>query len=95
MVHRPFDHAFGGENLRLPDRGGGLDVDDERVVDIDQIIGRIGEEGLPAMRRGPARGRVGWRDELGRHVGHGAKAGAPPGLVAMGCSSAGLAKSVR
>ena len=27
------------------------------VVDIDQIVGRIGEEGLPAMRASPARGR--------------------------------------
>ena len=47
--------------LRLPDRGGGLDIDDDRVVDIDQIVGRIGEEGLPAMRACPARGRVRWR----------------------------------
>jgi hypothetical protein len=43
--------------LRLSDRGGGLDIDDDRVVDIDQMVGRIGEEDLPAMRACPARGR--------------------------------------
>ena len=58
-LHRAFDHAFGGENLRLPDRGGRLDIDDDRIVGIDQIICRVGEEGLPAMSAGPARRRIG------------------------------------
>src|SRR4030081_1771639 len=39
----------------------------DRVISIDQVIGRIGEEGWSAMRRGPPCCRIGWRDELGRH----------------------------
>ena len=46
--HRAFDHALRGQDLGLPDRGGCLDIDDDRVVDVDQVVGRVGEEGLPA-----------------------------------------------
>jgi hypothetical protein len=35
------------------------------VIDIDQVVGGIGEERLPTMGAGPSRGRVGRRDELG------------------------------
>ena len=44
--------ALGGEHLSPPDRGGRFDIDDDRVVSVDQIIGRLGEEDLPAMRTG-------------------------------------------
>jgi integrase len=36
--------------------GSGLNIDDDGVLDIDQVIGRVAEEGLPAMGSGPARG---------------------------------------
>ena len=38
------------------------------MVDVDQVVGRIGEEGRPAVRRGSPRRRIGRRDELGRHL---------------------------
>jgi hypothetical protein len=63
--HRTFDHAPCGKDLGLPDRRGRFNIDDDRVLDIDQIVGGIGEEGLPAMGSSPARRRIGRRDELG------------------------------
>jgi len=39
-LHRTFDHAFGGEDLGLSDRRGCFDIDDDRVLGVDQIIGR-------------------------------------------------------
>lgn len=35
------------------------------MLQVDQIVGQIGEEGLPAMGGRPARGRISRRDELG------------------------------
>jgi hypothetical protein len=49
-IYRALDHAFGGKNLCLPDRRGALDVYNDRVLDIDHIVGGIGEEGLPTIR---------------------------------------------
>jgi hypothetical protein len=40
-----------------------LDIDDDRVVCVDQVVGGIGEEGVALVGTGP-RGRVGRRDEL-------------------------------
>jgi hypothetical protein len=45
-----FYHAFCGQNLGLPDRGGRFDINDDPVVDIDQEVGGIGEECLSATR---------------------------------------------
>ena len=75
-LHRPFHHSFGSQHFGLSDRRGGLDIDDDRVLDIDQVIGRIAEEGLPAVRSGPARRWIGRRDELGPDLG-----GSPEGRV--------------
>jgi hypothetical protein len=36
--HRTFDHAFGGEDLGLPDRRGCFNINDDRVLDVDQVI---------------------------------------------------------
>src|SRR2546430_1850992 len=55
---RALDHALGCRHLGLPDRCRRFDIDDNRVVDIDQVIDRIGKERWPAMRRGPPRRRV-------------------------------------
>jgi hypothetical protein len=38
--------AFCGQDLSLPDRGCRFDINNNAVVDIDQIVGRIGEECL-------------------------------------------------
>ena len=38
-------------DLGLADRGGRLDIDDDRVVEVDQVVGRVGEEGRPAVAR--------------------------------------------
>ena len=35
-----------------------FDIDNDRVVDIDQIVGGIGKEGLSAMGSGPSRCRI-------------------------------------
>src|SRR3546814_12812577 len=35
------------------------------MLQVDQIVGAVGEEGEPAIGAGPARGRIGRRDELG------------------------------
>ena len=45
------------------------------MVEIDQIVGGVGEECLTAMRTGPARRRVSWRDELRRHLSRGSEGG--------------------
>ena len=44
-----------------------LDIDNDRVVGIDQVVGRIGKERWPAVRRRPPRRWIGRCDELGRH----------------------------
>ena len=45
-VHRAVDHGARGADLRLADGARRLDVDDDRIVGVDQIVGRIGEEGV-------------------------------------------------
>jgi hypothetical protein len=44
-------------------------IDNDRVVDIDQIVGGVSKEGLSAMGSGPTGRRIGRRDELGRDFG--------------------------
>src|ERR1700759_4538458 len=68
-LHRAFDHALRSQNLGLPDRSGRFDIDDDRVVDIDQIVGRVSEEGLSPMGSGPTGRRIGRGDELWRALG--------------------------
>jgi hypothetical protein len=34
------------------------------VIEIDQVVGRVGEEGLPTVGAGPARRRISRRDEF-------------------------------
>jgi hypothetical protein len=52
----------------LTDRRRRLDIDDDRVADVDQIVVRIGEERRSAVRRGPPRCRIGRRNELRRDL---------------------------
>ena len=58
------NHGLGGGHLGLTHRRRGLHVDNNRVLHIDQIIGAIGIHRRPAPGSGPARRRIGWRDEL-------------------------------
>ena len=72
-VDRPLDHALGRGHLGLADGGGRLDVHDDPMVDVDEVVGGIGEERLAPMCARPARRRVGGRDELRRDRGRGAE----------------------
>ena len=45
--------------LRLADPGGRFQINDDRVVDIDQIVGGVSEESLPAKSSGPALASLG------------------------------------
>ncbi len=65
---RPLDHGAGGGHLRWTDGGGRLDVDDDGVVEVDQVVGGIGEEGRSLVGAGPPRRGIRWRDELGRDL---------------------------
>jgi hypothetical protein len=55
------DHALGGENFRLPDCRGRLDIDNDRIFHIDQIVRGIGEECLSTRSNSVA------SDQRGRH----------------------------
>ena len=41
------NHALGGRDLGLPDDGRRLDVHDDRVVEVDEVVGSISEVGKP------------------------------------------------
>src|ERR1044071_5481912 len=45
-LDRPLNHSFCSHNLSLPEGCCRLDIDNDRVLDIDQIVGGIGEECL-------------------------------------------------
>ena len=62
--HHPLDHGARGTNLSLAKGTRRFDIDDNRVVDIDQIVGGLGKERRPAMSSGPLSSRIRWRDEL-------------------------------
>src|ERR1700733_3800802 len=68
-LHRSFDHTLCRQDLGLADRGGRFDIDNNRVVDIDQIVGGVSKKGLSAMGSGPACRRIGRRDEFGCDLG--------------------------
>jgi hypothetical protein len=53
-LHRAFDHPLCGQDLGLTDRGRRFDIDDDRVVAVDQVVGRVGEEGRSPPRAGSA-----------------------------------------
>ena len=61
---RPLDHPLLRRHLGLADRGGRFHIDDDGVLQVDQVVGAIGEEGEPAVCSRPTRGRVGMRDKL-------------------------------
>ena len=61
---RALDHPALGGHLGLAHRGCRLDIDDHRMVEVDQIVGGVGVEGRLARRRGPARSGIGEVDPL-------------------------------
>ena len=56
------------QDFGLADRRCRLDINNDRVLGIDEVVGRIGEEGRSAVRGCPPCCRIGWCDELGRHL---------------------------
>jgi len=68
VLHRALDHTLGRQHLGLTDRRRRFDIDDDRVVDIDQIVGRVGKEGRSTAPRSPPRCRISGRDELGCYL---------------------------
>jgi hypothetical protein len=52
------DHRLGGCDLGLAYGTGGLHLDNDGMIEIDQVVGRVGEEREAAVCRGPPRGRI-------------------------------------
>ena len=48
-IHRPLNHPLGCGDLGLADGCGRFDVDDDGVVGIDEIVGRVGKQGRSAV----------------------------------------------
>ena len=71
------DHGACRADLGLADRTARLDIDDDGMVHVDQVVGGVGEEGVPLQRAGPLRRRIGPRDELRLHLAR----RAPGGIV--------------
>ena len=69
------DHRLGRRDFRLAHGGGGLDVDDDRALEVDQIVVAIGVAGRTASGRSPARGGIDRRDEFRCDVGRGTERG--------------------
>jgi len=69
---KPFERAFNqalvSQYLRLPHSRGCLNIDDDRILDVDQIVRRVGERGLAAMGPRPTSRWVGGRHELRRNT---------------------------
>lgn len=88
---RALDHALGGQHFRLADRRGRLDIDDDRVLNVDQVVRRIRKVSLSAVRSRPARRRIGGRHELRRDLRRSTERGIiKNGKVFIDCSTRGL-----
>src|SRR5664280_3329486 len=62
----PFDHGLCRANLGLTNGAGGLDINDDAELHVDEIIVGVSEECRPLVSPGPLRRWIGRRDEL-RH----------------------------
>ena len=58
------DHGACRADLGLADRAARLDVDDDGVIQVDQVVRGVGEEGMALVSAGPLGGGVRARDEL-------------------------------
>jgi hypothetical protein len=45
-----------------------LDIDDDRRLQVDQVVVRVGKEGMSFVRAGSLYGRIRLRDELRYHL---------------------------
>jgi hypothetical protein len=68
VFQRALDHALCRPHFGLADRRRCLDIDNDRMVGIDKVVGRIGEEGWPAVRGCPPCCQIGRRDEFERNL---------------------------
>ena len=71
----PIEHSARGADFGLADGAARFDIEDDRVVGIDQVVGGIGEEGMALVGAGPLSGWVRSRDELRRDRARCAKGG--------------------
>lgn len=62
---RPVDHRSLRCHLGRTDSRGGFNIDNHGVCQIDEIVGAVSEEGLPAMGACPARRGIGRRQIFG------------------------------
>ena len=58
------EHGLGCSHLGLPTRRSGFDINDDRQLVIDQIIGAVSKGELRAPFAGPGGGRIGERGYL-------------------------------
>jgi hypothetical protein len=63
----------------LPDSSRRLNIDDDRRLQVDQVVVGVGKEGMPFMSAGPLRGRIRPGDELRYRL-----AGCAPGGLIQG-----------
>ena len=75
VFERTLDHTPCRCGFGLPDGRCCLDINDDRILRVDQVVGRIGEERRSAVCSGSPRRRVGRCDELRRHLGCAAERG--------------------
>ena len=73
------EHRAGCADLGLPDGAGGFDIDDDRSLQIDQVVVGVGEEGMAFVSAGPLCGRIRPGDELRYRL-----AGCAPGSLIQG-----------
>src|SRR6201996_2434196 len=73
------DHGLRRADLGLANRAGGLDVNDDTELHVDEIVVGISEECRSLVSAGPLRRGIGWRDELRHNV-----AGSAPRCVVEG-----------
>src|SRR6202011_5050117 len=72
VLFGPFDHGLRSADLGLPNRAGGLDVNDNAELHVDEIVVGVREECRPLVGTGPLRRGIGRRDELRDNVAGGA-----------------------
>src|SRR5207344_2728768 len=58
------NHCAGRTDLGLTDSSRRLDIDDDRRLQVDQVVVGVGKEGMPFVSAGPLCGRIRLGDEL-------------------------------
>src|SRR4051794_907294 len=69
----PFDHGLCCADFGLANGAGGLNVNDDAELHVDEIVVGIREEGRPLVSPGPLRCRIGRRNELRDNIAGGAQ----------------------